>query len=108
MRLIDADALIVDVAHRNALDVIPGADFENIWLYATVQRDMFELVKAAPTIDAVPVVRCKDCIYRGAHDLCPMCARVHMLDESIYIDCTVDDGFCNRGEKVDGGADRGV
>lgn len=58
-RLIDANALLEKVAHRNALDVIPGADFERIWVYSTVQLDMFKIVKAAPTIDAVQVVHGK-------------------------------------------------
>jgi hypothetical protein len=54
-----------------------------------------------PQMDAVPVVRCKDCIFRGQHDLCPMCVSVYMLDEAAYLDCTEDDGFCHKGANLD-------
>lgn len=59
----------------------------------------------APAVDAVPVVRCKDCACRGSHDLCPMCVRVYQLDESGYLDCTADDGFCHCGAKMDAKGD---
>lgn len=78
VRLIDANALLVKVAHRNALDVIPGADFERIWIYSTVQLDMFNTVKAAPTIDAVPSVY--------ARNVTP----AHFSDEFVCGNC----GFC--------------
>lgn len=99
-RLIDAAALMVDVAHRNALDVIPGADFERIWLYSTIQLDMFNIVRSAPTIDAVPVVRCKDCKNRGTSYACPYRRLVFTEAEGYhYEDVTLDDSFCSFGER---------
>ena len=50
MRLIDADAL---------LDKLIGT-----YRYFTIRGDIIE----APTIDAVPVVRCKDCHYISEYD----------------------------------------
>lgn len=50
MRLIDADALIVDLQHRCS----------NETFYKQVKES---LIDCAPTIDAVEVVRCKDCFY---------------------------------------------
>ena len=54
MRLIDADAVLL---HKRKMS---GADFGGeFWDEAVLASD----IKNAPTIDAVPVVRCKDCIY---------------------------------------------
>ena len=54
MRLIDADAVL---RHKRKMS---GADFGGeFWDEAVLASD----TKNAPTIDAVPVVRCKDCIY---------------------------------------------
>lgn len=51
------------------------------------------------------LVRCRECIFRGQWDICPMCVRVYMLDKKAYLDCTEDDGFCHMGAKLDGGAE---
>ena len=47
------------------------------------------------TIDAVPVVRCKECRRRYDVDECPMC----VLHRDGYFEYTADDGFCDRGER---------
>lgn len=104
-RLIDANALMVKVAHRNVLDVLPNVDFERSFVYSTVQNDMFKLVEKAPTIDAVEVVRCRKCIHRG-YAYCPMCHEEYHFDEDdgtdyVTRDYTEDDGFCHCGEKLD-------
>ena len=45
-------------------------------------------VRKQPSVDAVPVVRCKDCIHKGTDSWCD------------YVD---DDNFyCARGERKDG------
>ena len=60
--------------------------------------------------DVVPVVRCKDCKYRGDDVHCPMCfEEVIEIDEGdgywdtdyITHDRTIDEGFCDRGERKD-------
>lgn len=56
-----------------------------------------------PTIDAVPIVRCRDCINRGNEIQCPMCHEEWTWnddDGSDYytVDRTTDDGFCDRGK----------
>ena len=56
------------------------------------------VVNDAPTIDAVPVVRCKDCIRRYDTDECPMC----FLIEGEYYEYTNENGFCDRGERKEG------
>lgn len=53
MRLIDADAVKFNFPY--------GYDDNGILLVP--YRDAKKLIEAAKTVDAVPVVRCKDCIY---------------------------------------------
>lgn len=62
-----------------------------------------EEVAKAPAIDAVPVVRCKDCKYhRNAG--CPM-RTLHVAPYGYKVnDSTTDNGFCHMGAKMDGGA----
>lgn len=62
-----------------------------------------KIVKEFPAVDAVPVVRCKDCKHRGDFNICPM-AHISLGDPPYdeNDDFTKDDGFCDRGEKIDG------
>ena len=74
MRLIDADALLEKYNKTT------------VW-------DSWVEINIAPTIDAVPVVRCKDCIDyepEPGTDLgwCPVCSFVRW-----------DDDFCSYGER---------
>lgn len=50
------------------------------------------ILKAIPTIDAVPVVRCKNCEYFGVNDEnVPYCSNPFGLDDP------KPNGFCNYG-----------
>lgn len=68
-------------------------------------------IDEAPTVDAVEVVRCKDCKHRGEEGECPMYwVKEIEWDDDGYTECdyvphdyTVDDGFCDRGERKDNG-----
>ena len=75
MRLIDADALIALIKKRIKNSMIIG------WLCS--------IIRDAPTIDAVPVVRCKDCKYWEHGD----CYRLEL---------SRPDDFCSYGEKKEG------
>ena len=66
------------------------------------RQDIEEWLNNAPTIDAVPVVRCKYCIRRYDTDECPMC----FLIEGKYYEYTNENGYCDRGEPKEG-ADNG-
>lgn len=108
VRLIDANAL-ENVLHEKVKTL---AD-ENGWHdhYVTGFDDAITYVEDAPTIDAVQVVRCRECKYRG-YDACPMCHDEYTYDEDdggdyFTVDNTTDDGFCHMGAKMDGGADDG-
>ena len=80
MRLIDVDAFLEKMKRTSR--------------YFDVKFDIDEM----PTIDAVTVVRCKDCIRRYDTDECPMC----FLIEGKYYDYTNENGFCDRGEPKEG------
>ena len=68
MRLIDADTMITDL-----LTVDPRYETAIDWCY--------RILEAQPTVDAVPVIRCKDCLY------------LSRLEDSGYYSCcrTEDD-----------------
>jgi len=83
-RLIDADAL---------MDVIRQHEYPLSTQFGSIDNGMFTLgiqqaVDEAPTVDAVEVVRCKDCIYRHSSEFC---------------ECRPEDGYCNDGERKDNG-----
>ena len=84
MRLIDLDSeYIQETLYRRAFKT---------------RQDIEEWLNFVPTIDAVPVVRCKDCIRQYDTDECPMC----FLIEGNYCDYTNGNGFCDRGERKEG------
>lgn len=71
MRLIDADELFNwgDKKLKNAVKYGNENAEQQSWSYSTLM--MYEIadeIDEAPTIDAVPVVRCKDCHYIIEYD----------------------------------------
>ena len=74
MRLIDADKLIENV-------------FKNPISYAA----FCNLVKRQPTVDAVPVVRCKDCKWWRDTD--------HTCKEHSLVSPMMAEEYCSRGER---------
>lgn len=102
MRLIDVDALI-ETMRENA----EGNEgwYGDTWAF---MRD----VENAPTIDAVPVVRCKDCKHWDEHSQYGydsengVYGNYCMLwtpDDDFYAVQTPEDGFCFVGERKDNG-----
>jgi len=85
-----------------------AADVERICCYYGDNcriEDVQEWLDDQPTIDAVPVVRCKDCKHRGSSYNCPMRKLVMPWQGAgSYEDCTEDEGYCHIGVKKDGGA----
>lgn len=61
MRLIDADALGICKCKEEA--------FENKG-YAKGWNSAIEIIEQAPTVDAVEVVRCKNCVHYREEDRC--------------------------------------
>lgn len=87
-RLIDANRVLEIVRDQG----IAHPSAYHLTNYATL------ILREAPTIDAVQVVRCKDCIRRYDTDECPMC----YLSEGKYYEYTNENGFCDRGERKEG------
>ena len=85
-RLIDANAMRDDWLYNG----------ENEYVYDT--NSVLDSIDSQPTVDAVEVVRCKDCIRRYDTDECPMC----FLIEGKYYEYTNENGFCDRGERKEG------
>ena len=79
-RYIDADALI--------------AGLRKDPLFPLVEKyGLTGVIDAQPTVDAVEVVRCKNCKYRDADDFCAGRGYPNAL--------VPDDGFCDKGERRD-------
>lgn len=82
-RLIDADKYFISIVNAKSVEYC------------------IEKLNSMPTVDAVTVVRCKDCKHRPKkdgyyNDVCP-CATT----DDPYIDwMPEDDWFCANGEKV--------
>lgn len=76
MRLIDADALIAEYDRVHVGE--PGG--------------ARKLMENAPTVDAVPVVRCKDCFYHGDFD-----ETGHCICDLTEAEMPMD-GFCSDGD----------
>lgn len=52
------------------------------------------------TVEAEPVVRCKDCKHRGSPYSCPMRKLVMPFSgPGAFEDCTTDESFCSFGER---------
>lgn len=69
-----------------------------------------DVITALRDNDVVKVVRCKDCKHRGSVTYCPMVYEEwYEIDEGygdydsdfITRDLTIDNGFCDRGERKD-------
>ena len=86
MRLIDADFVLEHIKPYELSDEdwnVTGG---------TAIRLIHNAIDGAPTIDAVPVVRCKDCKYFGLNDEnVPYCLNRFGLDDP------EPNGFCNYG-----------
>lgn len=65
--------------------------------YALSASDVAIAVENAPTVAAVPVVRCKDCRY-SYDDMGGLCC-----SHGVCVDCVVpEDFFCSHGERKGG------
>ena len=98
-RLIDADALRESWLDWNPYEIIEA-------------NTVLESIDAAPTVDAVEVLRCRDCKYWGDED-----GKLQRSDGVLYARCTVhnylidgrhtgwcptENDFCSYGEQKEG------
>lgn len=85
MRLIDADALVFD-GHITEDRIDDGIPHKLTRAYMLAEQ-----IERAPTIDAIPVVRCKDCKYFIRADYYTECDKVLRV--------VFPDDYCSRGER---------
>lgn len=70
-----------------------------------VVEHALKIVQAEPTVDAEPVVRCKDCKHHRNRS-CPMRSLGLMPGGRLQVvDNADDNGFCYMGAKMDGGVE---
>lgn len=95
MRLIDADALLEQTQFRLPVDNLIAE------CYADAVRIHRENIEEAPTIDAVPVVRCKDCKHWGKYgvSVAGETDNVKACEWAIWM--VGENGYCVYGERKD-------
>ena len=82
MRLIDADRLSEAI-----YDNVSAPYEEAVW----AKEDCLTEIDAAPTVDAVPVVRCEKCV---AHGNC--------FAERVFVYTGIENPYCCAGERKEG------
>lgn len=96
-RLIDANALKdVFMRYYNSPHVNTASSIAQGMRIAI--KTCMELIDNETTVDAVKVVRCKDCIRRYDTGECTMC----YLSGGQYVEYTSCNSYCSRGERKDG------
>lgn len=89
MRLIDADKLLQQIKFDYDLDY--GETLID-------PRDFADAVCDSPTVDAVPVVRCRECKYTYTDG----CGYLACVKSGLYPD---ENDYCSRGKRRDQSAD---
>lgn len=90
VRLIDANAL------KTRISNVPMHGDTDV--FYEIMSELVSVVAAAPTIDAVQVVRCRDCTHLGTCD-CPLS---YSVEWGIGQDNPGENDFCSRGERRQG------
>lgn len=98
MRLIDADALYKNLGFAEECKDCDH-QYNSVFCDSSTWQVVCDAIYEAPTIDAVPVVRCKDCVYR-------VIMRDPLRKPMDCYGCKVmhyneDDWFCSFGERKD-------
>lgn len=98
MRLIDADALKARI-----LVEVPGFLDGGSSITKALILAMIGTKSACPTIDATPVVRCKDCVKRNNIKECPIRRTISLIPYSVNLPENIDptkngDWFCADGK----------
>jgi hypothetical protein len=102
-RLIDANELITDI-QGTASEVAMNAPYHAEWFTRMHDRqcEIIEIINGQRTVDAVEVVRCKDCKYSYDHEINRnyRCHRHARDGYSQVFDATfTDNDFCSYGER---------
>ena len=99
MRLIDADRLNKPIYAEEDNITGSGMSYDEICGYNDGIDIAWNKIDQAPTIDAVPVVRCRECKHRGTDD-CIFHIKGEPADEELLL--KLDNDFCSYGERKEG------
>ena len=94
MRLIDANEVVENiVAERDKIpyELVSGKPFKHGNSMRGGIRKALHCVEQAPTVDAVPVVRCEKCV---AHGNC--------FAERVFVYTGIENPYCCAGEREEG------
>lgn len=94
MRLIDADKLL-----ENYKKWIPQLSSKEDEGDRRGVETCIAVLEDTPAVDAVPVVRCRECKYRGTDD-CIFHIKGEPADEELLL--KLDNDFCSYGERKEG------
>ena len=94
MRLIDADKLL-----ENYKKWIPQLSSKEDEGDRRGVETCIAVLEETPAVDAVPVVRCRECKYRGTDD-CIFHIKGEPADEELLL--KLDNDFCSYGERKEG------
>lgn len=103
--LISRDALL-DVIGDTELMVIldrKAAEETGRWGVLLPRMEVLRRIMDAPAVDAVPVVRCRDCMFSRSY----MTGNLYCELHENYPFGVYPESFCSRGAKKVGGADDG-
>ena len=94
MKLFDADIFTFELffAEADVCEEFPDGYCE----FGFSRERIGELLQDIPTVDAVPVVRCRECKYRGTDD-CIFHIKGEPADEELLL--KLDNDFCSYGER---------
>lgn len=84
-------ARYVDIECDAVTEVLPRRAFKT-------RQDIQDFLDNIPTVDVMPVVRCKDCKYTYVNSLGDILCTLSMRIKK-------QDGFCDYGKRKDGGVD---
>ena len=86
-----------DLISREALlDIVGKMPLD--WEYGKAVSDIYDIIKAAPAVDAVEVVRCKDCKYMEKWD--EIADNCYMCNHGRTVRVRPDH-FCSYGERLE-------
>lgn len=90
MRLVDAEVLLLKALEEKRFIFSYTDALNQELVMETVYHDLAEFILSAPVIDAVPVVRCKDCKYLMFSDCYGECSKGSFVAPNDY---------CSKGER---------
>lgn len=98
------------ISMSDALDTVYNMDVSDCANAEEAVGKIYQAIGNLPNIDAVQVVRCKDCKHRHTFE-CPMYSEEwvdfddgfgYACSDLVVNDYTVDDGFCHCGKRMGG------